>query len=547
MTTRHVLVAGGGIAGLAAAFELSEDPDVRITVLEAEPECGGKMRGRFDEGAQRFEEHSIRALGSTYFSLFDVLHRAGLLDRLVPVDEYLFYERSSGKRVGLDRTKPLDPHALAELLREFDLAPRDMLHLAGRILHHVNASAAEREALATERAGDVIGIDDFDPATREFVVNWFGILTGARMHSKAVDIMDSFLLMFMPMSESLVLPPGKRSKSYCFDRPTSEVVDALCDALRRRGVEIRTNVRVRELARSEDGVRVATGDDALDARRFDAAVLALPHEILWTLGFIDAPRPFDDEWSFGSQFPMAALPEALAPFAGRSYNLCFDAPWNIVFQVQHAGGFWTDVPFPKGRPWNLSATCSSPHANGALHGKPFDRCTPDEALHEVLFQLGIEDETERDALVREGAVDPIYLEFADDRDGAPVPATTELGERHVDGRRWIDRAQIYVRSAADPQVGPATHVPGVYLAGEVVTVPGRWKIPTMEQASTSGKQAAAHVFGHLSLPTRVDLSTAHVEHRALARIAEIVVRGLERAAALAEGGRAAADRRPASR
>ena len=524
---KNVLVVGGGIAGLVTAFELSESESVQVTLLEAASECGGKMRGHFDRRAGRFVEHSIRALGSTYFSFFDILDRANLLDRLSPVDAYLFYERESGRHVALDRREPLDVHAVADLVKTFGLSRRDMLHLAERILHHVNASSEEREALSRLEAGEAIGIESFDAPTRQFIVNWFGILTGARMHSKAVDIMDSFLLMFLPMSESPTLPPGPHSKSYCFDRPTSEVVDALVETLRARGVEIVTGCLQTGLAAVDDGtLRVRTADGALEDRSFDAAVMAVPHEVMWKQGFIAAPEPFSDEWSFGSQFPLHSLPDVLAPFAGKSYNLCFDAPWNIVFQIQHNGSFWSDVTFPSRYPWNLSATCSTPHGDGSLFGKPFGRCTPEEAMHEVLHQLGIADEAARDELVARGTIDPIYLDFTADWQRHADTETVEFGALHEDGRRWVDKAQIYVRSAEDPDIAPASATPGVFLAGEVVTVPGRWKIPTMEQASTSGKQAAQLVFDHLRIPVRVSLEAAKVERKALAGVAELFLKGV---------------------
>ena len=40
----RVVVVGGGIAGLAAAYALGEDPAYDVTVLEASPEVGGKLR-----------------------------------------------------------------------------------------------------------------------------------------------------------------------------------------------------------------------------------------------------------------------------------------------------------------------------------------------------------------------------------------------------------------------------------------------------------------------------------------------------------------------
>ena len=38
----HVVIVGGGIAGLAAAFFLRDEP-VRVTVLEGSPRLGGKL------------------------------------------------------------------------------------------------------------------------------------------------------------------------------------------------------------------------------------------------------------------------------------------------------------------------------------------------------------------------------------------------------------------------------------------------------------------------------------------------------------------------
>lgn len=526
LSHQQVAVVGGGISGLVAAFELSEHDDVDVTVLEAASECGGKMRGYFNAKTERFEEHSIRALSSTYYSLFDIFGRAGILDYLDPVSEYMFFERASGKHVGVDRTASIDASTVRELIETFDLSVPDMIHLAQKILHHVNASDDERERMAHQKAGDVIGVDEFSPATQQFIVNWFGILTGARMHSKAVDIMDSFLLMFMPMTESPRLPPGEHSKSYCFNRPTSHAIAALVEILTSRGVRFEYDTHMTNLAPRGDQYQVQTDVGAIDEQLFDAVVMAVPHEVMWSVGLIDSARPFRDEWSFGSQFPMAELPKTLAPFAGRSYNLCFDAPWNIVFQIQHNGSFWSDVEFPDGASYTLSATCSSPHNKGSLHHKSFMDCTPDEALHEILYQLGIDDEAERTEIAHGAVSDPLYLEFTGDWASWAQVETTELGRKHVDGKRWVDKAQIYVRSAEDPQIDPATTMPGVFLAGEVVTVPGKWKIPTMEQAAVSGRQAAASALDHLGVEHGIDIEVAEVERTTQAAWASALLHGV---------------------
>ncbi|MGY8909836.1 MAG: oleate hydratase [Flavobacteriales bacterium] len=197
MNTKDIAIIGGGISGLVTAFELSEVSNLNITIIEASSQCGGKMKGYFNQEKQRFEEHSIRALASTYFALFDIFNRAEILDTLTAVDHYKFYESKTGKKVAVDRTESIKLETFKELVKTFDLSLTDMMKLAKKIMHHTNASDKEREELAFKKAGDVIGIDDFDAQTKQFIVNWFCILTGERMKSKAVDIMDSFLLMFL--------------------------------------------------------------------------------------------------------------------------------------------------------------------------------------------------------------------------------------------------------------------------------------------------------------------------------------------------------------
>ena len=526
---KKIAIVGGGISGLVSAYELSENSELDITVIEASDSCGGKMKGYFNAKTNRFEEHSIRALGSTYFALFDILYRAGMLDLLTAVDEYIFYESKSGKRVAIDRTDSITLETFKKLVATFNLSITDMLSLAKKIASHVNASDEERDKQAYQKAGDVIGIDDFDEQTRQFIINWFGILTGARMESKAVDIMDSFVLMFLPMTESPNLPPGKHSKSYCFNRPTSEVIEILVEKLEARGVKFSYNTRFENIIQNSVSkkINLKTTDKKLDNSKFDASIMAVPHEIMWNVGLLKGvKKPFNDEWSFGSQFPMDILPDALKPFKGKSYNLSFDAPWNIVFQIQHKDGFWKDVDFSNSQGYNLSATCSSPFNEGLLYGKRFMECTPEETLHEILFQLGITEEDERKQLVGKAVVDPVYLEYTKDWKQHTHLETAELGILQKDDHRWVDFAQIYVRSAEDKTIHPKTEMDGVFLAGEVVSVPGRWKIPTMEQAAMSGKQAAQEVFQHLNIEKEVNMDYATLTSTRGYKLMEGILTGL---------------------
>ncbi|WP_227430484.1 FAD-dependent oxidoreductase [Psychrobacter sp. I-STPA6b] len=560
-TKKKILIAGGGISGLSAAFELSENPELEITIIESRPICGGKMTGYFNPENQHFEEHSIRALSSTYFSLFNIFDRANLLHMLTPVDDYQFYQgavsSNTDSHVTVPRQQAISLHTIESMIHTFGLNRKNMLQLVQRIIHHVNASEEARQKMAFEKAGDVLGIEDFEPHTKQFIKNWFGILTGARMHSKAVDIMDSFVLMFLPMTEAPVLPAGNVSKSYCFNRPTSEVIHALVEKLQARGVKIITRTRIVNLHHLDSGkIRVDLTQQSvlsqahdpthsenmyhtdinveeLQKQHFDAAVMAIPHQAIWSMGLLpQVKKPFNDEWSFGTQYPLTDVPKEFEPFLGKSYNLCFDAPWNIVFQIQHQNGFWQDVPFPESYGYNLSATCSSPFNKGTLFGKRFMECTPDEAKEEILYQLGITDTQQRQTIAQSGIIDPINLRYTDNWQSYTDLETVEMGILQDNGKRWVNLAQIYVRNADDALIETKTQWDNIVLAGEIISVTGRWKIPTMEQAATSGKQAAQAILDYCKLPTQVNLQTSQLEHASHYKYLDLLVTVLNKASKL---------------
>src|SRR5580698_2768273 len=79
--TAHVVVIGGGIAGLAAAFFLKDEP-VRVTVLEGSSRLGGKLSASdvagvaMDEGAEALLARRPEGI--------DLVTAVGLGDDLVP-------------------------------------------------------------------------------------------------------------------------------------------------------------------------------------------------------------------------------------------------------------------------------------------------------------------------------------------------------------------------------------------------------------------------------------------------------------------------------
>src|ERR1051326_3112436 len=49
-TMKHVVIVGGGIAGLGAAYYLRKSPEIRVTVLEGSDRFGGKVGTEHRDG-----------------------------------------------------------------------------------------------------------------------------------------------------------------------------------------------------------------------------------------------------------------------------------------------------------------------------------------------------------------------------------------------------------------------------------------------------------------------------------------------------------------
>ena len=138
----HVVVVGGGIAGLAAAFFLREAP-CRVTVLEGAPRLGGKLRVSeiagvaVDEGAEALL--ALRPEGAGLVSA------AGLADQLVWPGTTAARIWSRGRMHPMPRRQVLG-------------VPADLAELAGTGLVSSDGMARAQQDLglpATERDGDV--------------------------------------------------------------------------------------------------------------------------------------------------------------------------------------------------------------------------------------------------------------------------------------------------------------------------------------------------------------------------------------------------------
>jgi carotenoid phi-ring synthase / carotenoid chi-ring synthase len=131
----HVVVAGAGIAGLAAATGLAER-GVTVDVIEREPYLGGRVGGwteSLTDGTPVAMNRGFHAFFRQYYNLRNLLRRIDpQLRMLTPVQDYPLVD-ASGRRDtfrGLPQTPPFN--ALAFALRSPTFRLRDVLRLNAR-------------------------------------------------------------------------------------------------------------------------------------------------------------------------------------------------------------------------------------------------------------------------------------------------------------------------------------------------------------------------------------------------------------------------------
>jgi protoporphyrinogen/coproporphyrinogen III oxidase len=281
--TPHVVVIGGGIAGLAAAFFLAGEP-VRVTVLEGSPRLGGKLSASdvagvpMDEGAEALLARRPEGI--------DLITAAGLGGDLVPAGttSSAIYTRGA--------LRPLPR-------RQFLGVPADMDELAatGVVSSEGVARARNEPALATEAAdvsvtgyiGARLGVEVVDRLVDpllggvyagrseelSFQATLAPLAAAARKHPTLTEAAAS-LLPPAPAADNSkkVAVPAAAPVFVTLTTGLGSLPEAVAKA---SNAEIRTSAMVRELRRTESGWRLTVGSAAdPEDLTADAVIVAVP-------------------------------------------------------------------------------------------------------------------------------------------------------------------------------------------------------------------------------------------------------------------------------
>jgi carotenoid phi-ring synthase / carotenoid chi-ring synthase len=447
-----VAVAGGGIAGLAAATLLAER-GARVTLLEREESLGGRLAGRgirLADGTPATMSRGFHAFFRQYYNLRGLLRRTDPgLERLRPLPDYPL--RHSGGMTDsfarVPRTPPFSALGFVALSPSFgwrDLAGMDaraalpLLDVRVPEVYERFDGMSATAFLESVRFPEAAHHLAFEVFSRSFFAD--------PRELSAAELLLMFHIYFLGSAEGLL-----------FDVPTEPFPQALWeplgDYLRRLGADIRTGAPVRRVHPADGGgveVRTDRGTE-----RYDGAVLALDPGALRGL--------------------VAASPALGTPEWRADISALRTAPPFLVSRL------WLDRPVRADRP-------------GFLGTSGYD------GLDNISVLDRYEGEAARWAARTGGSVVELHA-YAVPAGAAPEEAQTRLVEslhrvypetreaRIVDAwHEWRADCPLFPPGSHRRRPRVATPCPAVTLAGDAI----RCDLPValMERAATTGFLAA---------------------------------------------------------
>ena len=266
-TQTTVAVAGGGLAGLAAACALA-DSGFRVTLFERRPYLGGRASSYEHPGTGEVVDNCQHVLFRVCTNLVEFYRRIGVEDKIRWFDEMTFIE--PGGRASVMRASPLPAplHTAPSFLRFPFLSAKDKL-----VISHAIAALTLTQQRDTGRSF----LDwchrhgQTEIAIQRF---WKPILVSAL--SEDLDLI-SISYAAQVVRESMKSPAARHMGVPSI--PLTDLYNAAGDYIRARGGEIRFRNSLETFSPEPSRVRIRVGE-AKEQASFDYLVLALPFDDL---------------------------------------------------------------------------------------------------------------------------------------------------------------------------------------------------------------------------------------------------------------------------
>ncbi|MER8153935.1 protoporphyrinogen oxidase [Streptomyces sp. NPDC094472] len=290
--TGHVVVIGGGIAGLAAAHRLL-DGGARVTLLEASERLGGKLRAGEIEGVP--VDLGAESMLARRPEGVELARAVGLADRLQPpaTATASLWTRGGlrpmpkghvmgvpGDLAPLAASGVISEDGLARIARDRELPPTPVgedVALGEYLAARLGREVVDR--LVEPLLGGVYAGDVYRTSMRASVPTLFEVARSGGPLTEGV--------------RELAERAARRQDGPVFmgiDGGIGRLPLAVVDAVRAAGGEIRTGAPVRELRRTADGWTLAVdGKDGPPVVTADAVVLAVPAPAAARLLATEAP------------------------------------------------------------------------------------------------------------------------------------------------------------------------------------------------------------------------------------------------------------------
>jgi squalene-associated FAD-dependent desaturase len=258
-----VAIAGGGLAGLAAACALA-DSGFRVTLFERRPYLGGRASSYEHPGTGEVVDNCQHVLFRVCTNLVEFYRRIGVEDKIRWYEDMTFIE--PGGRASVMHASPLPAplHTAPSFLRFPFLTGKDKLAISRAIAAltlRKQADTGQSFRQWCDRHGQ----------TRNAVERfWKPILVSAL--SEDLDLI-SVPYAAQVVRESMKTPEARHMGVPSI--PLTDLYNRAGDYIRARGGEIRFRNSLEAFSPEPGRVRICTGDREAD---FDYLVLALPFD-----------------------------------------------------------------------------------------------------------------------------------------------------------------------------------------------------------------------------------------------------------------------------